>query len=324
MALKRNSRIFVEDCARADEMQQRTAPSAPSAPYRSRRNSRSSTKDDKLLGALDLEDVSRNAITIRETSTVIRSQSGIIMSKELSVAATTVSRGDKNSEQTVEHVPRSASLPSRTTADWSSDFASVPLIGRPANFGVVTPGLYRSSYPKPDDYGFLKDLNLKTVVTLVKKDEKDEELDTFLSGNGIRHIVFGMKGTKKETIAPEMMDSILAAVLDQQNYPLLLHCNHGKHRTGCVVAAMRKMSGWNLQRTLDEYELYAAPKLRDCDVQYISTFQATSIHFAHAEMPSRLSSRVEPRTFLRTLAFSTFVLFLWLLSGSRIVGSREQ
>lgn len=36
--------------------------------------------------------------------------------------------------------------------------------GRPINFGVVVPGVYRSSYPKADNYDFLKGLKLKTVV----------------------------------------------------------------------------------------------------------------------------------------------------------------
>jgi hypothetical protein len=35
---------------------------------------------------------------------------------------------------------------------------------RPVNFGLVVPGVYRSSYPKADDYGFIKGLKLKTVV----------------------------------------------------------------------------------------------------------------------------------------------------------------
>lgn len=122
-----------------------------------------------------------------------------------------------------------------------------------------------------------------------------------------------------------MISSILAVVLDEQNYPLMLHCNHGKHRTGCVVAVMRKVSGWNLQRVLDEYELYAAPKLRECDVEYISAFQTASLQgFGGTELSSRFSSRVQARTFLRTLAFSTFVMFLWLISGSQMVGSGEQ
>lgn len=173
MALKRNSRVFVEDGARADEMQQRTVP----APYRSRRNSRSSTKEDKLLNAMDLEDVQRNGIIIRETSTITRSQAGVVISKELSVGATTASRGEKTTEQmwamnseapadwTVDQIgARSSSLPSRPMAEWSSEFPSVPVADRPTNFGVVIPGVYRSSYPKPDDYEFIKGLKLKTMV----------------------------------------------------------------------------------------------------------------------------------------------------------------
>jgi tyrosine-protein phosphatase SIW14 len=34
----------------------------------------------------------------------------------------------------------------------------------PLNFGVVVPGVYRSSYPKAHDLPFIKDLKLKTIV----------------------------------------------------------------------------------------------------------------------------------------------------------------
>lgn len=43
-------------------------------------------------------------------------------------------------------------------------FPSPPLEGRPLNFGVVIPGVYRSSYPKPRDYEYIQGLKLKTVV----------------------------------------------------------------------------------------------------------------------------------------------------------------
>lgn len=43
-------------------------------------------------------------------------------------------------------------------------FPAVPLNGRPLNFGVVIPGVYRSSYPKSEDFPFLQGLRLKTVV----------------------------------------------------------------------------------------------------------------------------------------------------------------
>ncbi|KAI9170885.1 Tyrosine-protein phosphatase SIW14 [Paramyrothecium foliicola] len=334
MALKRSSHVFVEDGARAEDMQQRAVASA----YRSRRGSRSSTKDDKLLNALDLEDVQRNGISIiRETSTIVRSQTGIAMSQELSIAATAVSRGG---ETTLEHSwaasneasadwadktgTRSTSLPNHPTAERLNDLPNVLSTGRPLNFGVVVPGVYRSSYPKPDNYGFVKDLKLKTMVTLVKKEEDDHDFDSFLTENGIRHVVFNIKGTKKEAIPPKMINSILGVILNRQNYPLMLHCNHGKHRTGCVVAVMRKVSGWNLQRVLDEYELYAAPKLRECDVEYISSFQTASLQTLGGMELSRFSSPLQARTFLRTLAFSTFVMMLWLVSGSQMIANQDQ
>ncbi|KAM0633560.1 hypothetical protein ACHAPW_003567 [Verticillium nonalfalfae] len=40
----------------------------------------------------------------------------------------------------------------------------VPEKGRPVNFGIVVPGVYRSSYPKPEDFGFVKNLGLRTIV----------------------------------------------------------------------------------------------------------------------------------------------------------------
>lgn len=40
----------------------------------------------------------------------------------------------------------------------------LPIDGRPINFGVVVPGVYRSSYPKPEDFGFIRNLGLKSIV----------------------------------------------------------------------------------------------------------------------------------------------------------------
>ncbi len=38
------------------------------------------------------------------------------------------------------------------------------VLHRPSNFGVVVPGVYRSSFPKPEDYPFIQSLNLKTIM----------------------------------------------------------------------------------------------------------------------------------------------------------------
>ncbi|OIW27140.1 protein-tyrosine phosphatase, partial [Coniochaeta ligniaria NRRL 30616] len=146
----------------------------------------------------------------------------------------------------------------------------------PLNFGQVLPGIYRSSFPRTEDYPFFKKLGLKMVVTLVQKDFPPE-YKPFLAENGIKHRIFDMEGTKKQSIPIQTMSAILRLVLNPRNHPLLLHCNHGRHRTGCVVAAIRKLHGWNLDTVLDEYRTYAEPKIRDCDVEYIAAFNTMQL-----------------------------------------------
>lgn len=40
----------------------------------------------------------------------------------------------------------------------------LPSGSRPANFGIVVPGVYRSSFPQSQDYVFVAGLKLKTIV----------------------------------------------------------------------------------------------------------------------------------------------------------------
>lgn len=155
----------------------------------------------------------------------------------------------------------------------------------------------------------------------MKKDEIDHDLETFVADNGIRQVVINMKGTKKEAIPAHTMKAILTVVLDRQNYPLLVHCNHGKHRTGCVVGVIRKVSGWDMQKVLDEYRSYATPKIRECDVDYISAFQAAALQVE--DVPTRFS-QIQLRTFFRTLVFSALVLVVWLVSGARMTSSHSR
>jgi len=197
----------------------------------------------------------------------------------------------------------------------------LPIDGRPINFGVVVPGVYRSSYPKPEDFGFIRNLGLKSIVTLVQKDGVDEPYTAFMSGNGIRHHVFNMKGTKKEAIPIRTMKSILRLVLNREHHPLLIHCNHGKHRTGCVVGVVRKVTGWELSPIVDEYRSYAEPKIRDCDIKYLTDFDLSDLSnlFVHdAKMRFRI------RHFVRVTLFSVFVIFVWLLSGHRMQATAKR
>lgn len=86
-----------------------------------------------------------------------------------------------------------------------------------------------------------------------------------------------MSGTKKEEIPIGMMRSIYDVVSRPENYPLLIHCNHGKHRTGCVVGVLRLTNQWTLKRIIDEYTSFAEPKVRETDIRYLSEFKLASL-----------------------------------------------
>jgi len=183
--------------------------------------------------------------------------------------------------------------------------------GRPVNFGLVVPGIYRSSFPQVEDFEYLKTLHLKTIVTLVKKDYPIG-FQAFIKAHGIRHYVIDMQGTKKVEITQAVMLSIMKIVLDKENQPLLIHCNHGKHRTGCAAAVIRHVSCWNLEAILEEYKGYAEPKIRECDIKYITGFQASSLKglFSKDTAPQRDSITMKTKM-TRLFVATAIALAIW-------------
>jgi tyrosine-protein phosphatase SIW14 len=148
-----------------------------------------------------------------------------------------------------------------------------------------------------------------------------------------------MKGTKKQEIPIKTMKAILRLVLDRQNHPLLIHCNHGRvrntdptycgetvtltwlqHRTGCVIAIVRKVSGWELDKVLDEYRRFAAPKEREADVSYITNFELASLSNLFNKDTS-VHFRV--RNFIQATFFAMVVLIIWLVSGNKLAAERN-
>lgn len=80
----------------------------------------------------------------------------------------------------------------------------------------------------------------------------------------------------KEGIVKTTMDSLCEAllfVMDSSNHPVYVHCNQGRHRTGCVVACLRRIQKLPLKDIITEYETYAFPKARPGDIHLIKNFK---------------------------------------------------
>jgi tyrosine-protein phosphatase SIW14 len=133
MASKRNSRAFVDDHTHITRGQQ--IPN--NTQFRSRQGSRSTSKEDMKQ-------------EVEEVINMNRSQSITAVAMETSLSA-----------QTSDSDSRSSSI-SRGRIQPSEHVKSFD--GRPFNFGIVIPGVYRSSFPKSHDFEYIKGLGLKTIV----------------------------------------------------------------------------------------------------------------------------------------------------------------
>ena len=63
---------------------------------------------------------------------------------------------------------------------------------------------------------------------------------------------------------------------------MLIHCNKGKHRTGCLIGCLRKLQQWSLTTIFDEYRRFSFPKSRSMDQEFIELY-SEQVVWLHAE-----------------------------------------
>ncbi|KAK2873231.1 hypothetical protein FQN49_002504 [Arthroderma sp. PD_2] len=150
--------------------------------------------------------------------------------------------------------------------------------GFPDNCAEVVQGIYRSSFPLPVHISSIAQLGLKTIVTLVEE-EWSPEYREFVKNSGITsHIIPILANKDPEIYTPaSTVVQVLNILLDPRNHPVLVHCNKGKHRTGCIMACFRKAQGWSCLSALSEYLYFASPKARVLDRNYIQSFDETLV-----------------------------------------------
>jgi len=147
-----------------------------------------------------------------------------------------------------------------------------PLIP-PSNYGAVLPGsIYRSGYPEEKNYGFIKDVGIKTILTLVPE-PLTPEFQAFMKEAGIQHFHAHIRANKGEVRVESCeMARALRLIMDRSNHPILVHCNKGKHRTGCTIACFRRILGLDADVIREEYHTYAGVKARFLDEVFFENF----------------------------------------------------
>lgn len=132
-----------------------------------------------------------------------------------------------------------------------------PVPGLPANFGVVEEGqLYRGAQPSADE---IENLFRRGVKTIVKLNVADLEMERSAAAElGMRLIEIPLDaretGTSKSCA---QVERAYAAITDPMNWPVYVHCDHGRDRTGFLAGLYRERAeGWTWKQVSEELARY--------------------------------------------------------------------
>jgi tyrosine-protein phosphatase SIW14 len=151
----------------------------------------------------------------------------------------------------------------------------------PINYSAVEPGcIYRSGFPTPFNFPFLRRLSLRSILCLspklLEKGADGFPLVEFCAEEGIA-LRGAEVGDNQEPFIEMDAGQIAAAVaflINPANQPVLVCCLAGGSRTGCTVACVRRRQQWALTATLDEFSRFLGHgKSNLLDFQFIESFE---------------------------------------------------
>ncbi len=123
------------------------------------------------------------------------------------------------------------------------------------NFHKVNDMVYRGAQPKSGGLELLKQLGIKTVVSLRDDDAraKQEEAGARMAGLQYFNLPFERWGRPQD----KEMEQVLSIINNPANQPVFVHCKHGADRTGVVIAVYRiTHDGWTSQQAKAEAKRY--------------------------------------------------------------------
>jgi protein tyrosine/serine phosphatase len=161
-------------------------------------------------------------------------------------------------------------------------------------FREVTPGkLYRSGQMTADGLReTIRRYRIKTIINLQHENPDPFLIDHWLGKGKIHESELCRQlGVKYVLITPDVLppnnrldalppavDEFLKVMDDESNYPILLHCKAGLHRTGRLTAIYRmEYQGWSPGEALREirangYGYYAASEADEFIIQFVQNY----------------------------------------------------
>jgi protein tyrosine/serine phosphatase len=121
------------------------------------------------------------------------------------------------------------------------------------NFGQTNEHYYRGAQPEGRDYVDLAALGVKTVIDLTRDGREDEAGLVKHAGMTFYRIPL----TTSERPSDAAVSQFLTLVNNPTNWPVYVHCQGGRHRTGTMTAVYRiTQDGWTADHAYDEMKQY--------------------------------------------------------------------
>ncbi|GFP80866.1 probable tyrosine-protein phosphatase at1g05000 [Phtheirospermum japonicum] len=147
----------------------------------------------------------------------------------------------------------------------------------PINFSVVVDKfVYRSGHLEPCNFPFLQSLELRSIIYLCPERYAKENLQ-FLQSNKINLFQLGIDCDNVSEFLQCRGYQIVFVICDEKNYPVLIHCKCGLHRTGCLVGCLRKLHNWCTTPVLEEYKKIAGNRFREVDLKFLREYDVSCL-----------------------------------------------
>lgn len=165
---------------------------------------------------------------------------------------------------------------------WSPLLASShPQVPGVKKFHKVDEHVYRGAQPSIDGFRNLAKLGIKTVVDLRYESAQAAQEKQEVEHLGMRFIHLPMHNNGKP--ADQDISRALAILNDKAAWPVFVHCDGGKDRTGVAIACYRMTRyHWTNQRALGEADRYGmTQKPKEA---YILAYKAQGVKHAAATL----------------------------------------
>jgi protein tyrosine/serine phosphatase len=137
-----------------------------------------------------------------------------------------------------------------------------PVKGLPTNFGVVEEGkLYRGSQPTAGEIENLYRRGVKTIVKLNQRDLEMERSATSKIGISLIEVPLNARTVGTSRSCADVARAY-QAISDPLNWPVYVHCDHGRDRTGFLVGLYReRVQGWTFVSVSEELARYGHDRM---------------------------------------------------------------